>query len=186
MKLSNKGISLIELLISIVLIGVVLIFMFQLMVDLKNETNNNDFAYNNQVNRTEVIYNIQNDLLLYTLEGIEDKSAENIEIVFYFKGLNERKSSKLTSTYETKTNILNEEEKTYYLTYESVIGEKHKWEMKGAAIDPCGMFTYYIDGLSDNYYIKLNINLYNYVYHSRNNLLWHCFDGNVLGYKADS
>ena len=50
MKLNNKGMTLVELLISIALIGIVLTFLFQMLNDLHLETENNNYAYNNQIN----------------------------------------------------------------------------------------------------------------------------------------
>ena len=54
--LNNKGMSLMEILVSIILISVVLVFLFELLIDLKNESKNNDYASNNQINRMEIIY----------------------------------------------------------------------------------------------------------------------------------
>ncbi len=170
MKLNNKGMSLMELLVSIVLVGIVLTFLFQLLVDLKNETNNNNYAYNNQVNRTEAIYTIEQDLNKYTLLGVEDKSTgENIIINFYYRKGNDTKTASLNTAITTSTNELGDEVKKYYLRYTSVDTVKYSWEMKGAEIDPCGMFSYYLDSASGNYYFKMNIYLYNSVYHERNN-----------------
>ena len=169
MKLNNKGMSLMELLISIVLVGIVLTFLFQLLVDLKNETDNNNYAYNNQINRTEAVYTIQKDLSKYTLLGIEDKSTgENIIINFYYRKGNDTKTAVL-STSSISTEVLGKTVTKNYLRYTDVSSEKYSWEMKGAEIDPCGLFNYYIDSSSKNYYFKLNIYLYNNVYHERNN-----------------
>lgn len=169
MKLNKKGMTLIELLVSIVLIATVLTFLFQLLLDLKNETESNDFAYNNQVNRTEAINTIQKDLGIHTLTGVADKSSSgNFLINFYYKTEREYKTAVLKTESKTSTDEFGNTIKKYYLRYTSVDGEKYSWEMKGAEIDPCGSFTYYIDSLSSNYYFKLNIYLYNNVYHEKN------------------
>lgn len=170
MKLNNKGMSLIELLVSIVLIGLVLAFLFQLLLDVKNETDSNDFAYNNQVNRTEAVYTIQKDLGENDLVGIEDDSSSNkYTINFHYLIKGSVVTAVLTTDYKETKNELGDTVTTYYLRYKDVNGEKYSWEMKGAEIDPCGLFTYYIDSISNNYYFKLNIYLYNSVYHERNN-----------------
>ena len=170
MKLNNKGMSLMELLVSIVLVGIVLTFLFQLLVDLKNETDNNNYAYNNQVNRTEAIYTIEQDLNKYALLGVEDKSTGgNIIINFYFRKGTDTKTAVLNTATSTSTNEFGIEDTKYYLRYTSVDAVKYSWEMKGADIDPCGSFNYYIDSASANYYFKMNIYLYNSVYHERNN-----------------
>ena len=71
-KLNNKGTTLIELIISIVLISVVIEFMFRLIIDLNNEQENNDFAVENQINRAEAIRFISDDLLNKELISIND------------------------------------------------------------------------------------------------------------------
>jgi len=169
MKLNNKGMSLMELLVSIVLIGIVLTFLFQMLVDLKNETTTNNYAYNNQVNRTEAIYTIEKDLLKYALVGVEDKSSDNLKISFYYEKNDILKEAILSIDSYTSKDVLGEDITKYYLRYTSISGEKYSWEMKGAEVDPCGLFTYYVDSNSNNYYMKLNIYLYNIVYHDKNN-----------------
>lgn len=158
MKLNNKGVSLIELLISIVIIGIVLVFLFQLLSDLKEETGNKNFAYNNQVNRLEVMYEVQKDLAKYTLIGVDDSYGESDYecLEFYFKKGIEINSSELC-VYEN------------YITYKNIDNENLAWEMKGATIHNEGFFTTYIDESSNNYHIKLNIYLYNDPYHEKNN-----------------
>lgn len=169
MRLNNKGLSLMELLISIVLISIVLVFLFTLLVDLKNETENNNFAYNNQINRTEVIYTIQKDLNNYTLIGVEDNSINNnININFYYRSGDGTKTANLRSDVkQIQSNLDNKND--YYLRYTSFNEEEYSWKMKGASIDPCGLFTYYFNSYSKTYYFKFNIYLYNYPEHDRNN-----------------
>ena len=89
MKINNKGMTLIELLVSIVLLSTVLIFLFQLLNNLKAERENNNYASKNQVNRAEIITAIENDLNKYTLTFIEDKSNNN-NLILNFGYLNGR------------------------------------------------------------------------------------------------
>lgn len=169
MKLDNKGMTLVELLLSIALIGLVLIFLVQLLNDLQHETDSNNFAYNNQINRIDAIYTIQKDLQKYTLVGIENESSNGkIIINFYY----EYEDGTRVATLQSDTNkyIGNGETKTkYYLRYKSYTNEQFSWEMKGAKLDPCGSFKYYLNTSSDSYYFKINIPVYNSVYHDRNN-----------------
>jgi len=170
MKLNNKGMTLIELLLSIVLVGLVLTFLFQLLNDLQHETNNNDFAYNNQVNRMDVIYTISKDLQKYTLVGIKDeKEYNNIIIKFYYSQGGETKTAVLRSDTSTYTDEYGDTNIKYYLRYTNYSGEQFSWEMKGAELDTCGTFVYYVDNNSNSYYFKINIPIYNSVYHDRNN-----------------
>lgn len=157
MKLNNKGMTLIELLVSIVLISIVLVFLFQLMLDLKNEAGNNSYAYNNQINRTEAIYTIENDLEKNTLVGIEDVSASgSVAINFYY-----RKNGGTTTAKLWLEKIEADDEIKYYLKYIDFNNDRYSWEMKGVTeINPCGSFTYYFNNTSSNYYFKLHFDVY--------------------------
>lgn len=170
MKLNNKGMTLIELLISIVLVGIVLTFLFQLLSDLQNESENNNYAHNNQLNKADVIYTLQRDLQQHTLVGIKNVSANNkIAIEFHFVGEKGNIITTLKTDYKEFINDFNDNEKTYYLRYTDYNRENYSWEMKGATVDNCVNFTYYVDNISNKYYLKLNIPIYNKIYHDRNN-----------------
>ncbi len=161
MKLDNKGMTLIELLVSIVLISTVLVFLFQILIDLKNETDNNSFAYNNQIKRMEIIYNIENDLNNYALVGITDNSSQdNLILYFHFKSGLTNKVAKL------ETFKKNDQD---YMSYTSFMGEKTSWQMEGATINPCALFTSHLDQNIQSYYYKINIFVYNDPYHEKNN-----------------
>ena len=83
MKLNNKGITLTELLITIVLVGIVLLFLFQLLIDIKGETETNTFAYNNQYNRTESLYKIEEDIRKNDLTGVFQLPNTSNKIISY-------------------------------------------------------------------------------------------------------
>jgi len=170
MKLNNKGMSLVELLISIVLIGIVLTFLFSLLTDLKNETDNNNYAYNNQVNRTEIIYNIEKDLLKYTLLGVEDASSNNKLILkFHFKKGDNKQITILESEEVTYKDEFGDNNSKYYLKYTDYDGNLNTYLMKGARINTCGKFVFDVDNYSNTYHFKINIDVYNNPYHERNN-----------------
>ena len=176
MKLNNIGMTLIELLVSLVFVGIILVFMFAMLNGLKSETDNNNFAYNNQTNKIDAIHTIQNDLNKYTLLGIQDASTTDIFLKFYYlKGI-ENKTANLYISHNNSKN---------YLNYENVEGEKYSWEMKGADIDSCGKFTYFNESTStniynediiaennasNNYYFIIHLNIYNSNYHELNNI----------------
>ena len=61
--MNKKGFTLIELMVSIALISIVMIFLFQLLNDLSYNANYPKYARTNQVNRAEIIKNIQAELL---------------------------------------------------------------------------------------------------------------------------
>lgn len=118
-KLNKKGTSLIELLVSIALISVVLVFMFKLLLDVNNEITNNTFAKDNQINRAEILRTIENDLNTTPLSGMNNSgNLESRVITFYFKG---GTSSTLTLT-EKK------------ITYRTKNGTTRAWEMKNCTL----------------------------------------------------
>ncbi len=165
MRLNKKGMSLMELLVTIVLIGIVLAFIFQLLVDLRNERDNNNFAHNNQVNRIEIMHTIGDDLNKFVLQSIVDASSGgNLTINFNFRDADATRTATL-QTYSNTKDGNNE----YYVQYISFNRETHTWKMQGAEIDPCGLFDFYRDNKSSKYYFKLNIFVYNKPYHERNN-----------------
>lgn len=169
MRLNKQGMSLMELLVSIILIGIVLVFLLQLLLGLRNETDNNNFAYNNQLNRAEAIYTIENDLNTYTLTGISNNS-DDLSLTFDYMSANGTVQAKLFTS--TKKELINGiETTTYYLNYHSYNNEDYSWEMKGAALDECAILTYDVDNVANEYYFKLNIYVYNNPYHERNNEL---------------
>ena len=166
MKLNNKGISLLELLISIIIVGVVLTFLFQLLVDLKNETSNRNYANANQVNRVEIIYEIQKDFSKYTLTRVPGNTSYGIitnngvsqrhrYIYFYFKVGNTEKYSLLT-TYKD------------LITYTNVEGTKFSWKIKDGYVSQRGKFVSYVDDYTNNYFIKFNIPIYSDPFNDKN------------------
>ena len=71
MKLQNNhGITLIELVISIALISIVIMFLFRLVVDVRYGDNNTDFNRENQQTRAIIIKTVQQDFLEKKLVGI--------------------------------------------------------------------------------------------------------------------
>lgn len=159
MRLSNKGMSLMELLISIALVGVVLVFIFQMLVDLKDEKETNNFVYDNQLNRIQAIKVVEDDLKNHTLVGIEDKSnSSTLMIDFHFKQKSTIKTSHLKITKSGSV---------YYFDYQNYDGNKSRWQMEGARVDKCGRFSFYKD--SQYYYFRLNLFIYNEPTNDRNN-----------------
>lgn len=165
-NMNRKGMTLIELLITVVFIGMILVFMFSLLNDLRDETDNNSFAYNNQVNKVDAIHEIEKDLNTYTLLGIKSKSPNKIDVDLYYLKGTDRKTANINVSTKGTSNV------KYYINYKNVDGEKFSWEMKGAEIDTCGKFTIYKE-VSENelnsFYFKFNIPVYNMKYHELNN-----------------
>lgn len=152
-KLNKKGNTLIELIISIALMSIVLVFLMHLLIDLNNTNTNNKFAKNNQINRTEIIKFIEQDLNKNTLTKIEDNSTSDTLIIkFLFK---DNKESTITATNNT-------------FTYENSENNKRLWTMKDATINTKKATVLYREGsYEDNgftnnviYTLQIDIEIY--------------------------
>lgn len=84
MKLNNKGITLVELIISIGLISIVIMFLFRLLVDVRYSENNTDYNRSNQQTRAIILKNIQEDFLERKLNGLVDENSTNQELILKF------------------------------------------------------------------------------------------------------
>lgn len=61
--MNNKGTTLIEVMISVALIAIIMVFMFTLLVDLKNEESLSTKKSEDALNRSAIIHLIQNDII---------------------------------------------------------------------------------------------------------------------------
>ena len=80
MKLDNKGISIIELIISISLISVVMLFLYNLLSNVTFEKDDDYFASLNQANRIEIISTIEDTLMCYSINSYEIKGDNELEL----------------------------------------------------------------------------------------------------------
>ena len=117
-----KGITLIELIISISLISVVLIFLFSLLVDVRHSDNQIDYDRKNQQKRAIIIKRVQDDLLNedYTLTGINNNDNKR-KLKFVFN----------TPNGENVTTTLEVNEK--YIKYTDLSGNTEKWLLDNEA-----------------------------------------------------
>ena len=85
MKIKNKkGITLTELIISIALISIVIMFLFRLLVDVRYSNNNTDFNRENQQTRAIILKTVQKDFLEKKLVGMRVTNANANQITFTF------------------------------------------------------------------------------------------------------
>lgn len=109
-KLNNKGLSLIELLISIILISIVVVFMYRLLININNEMTNTDYAISNQQNRLEIIKTVENDLLNNEVTGITPQTGDTDIVTITYKDGSKstleinKTENKVTYTLHDKTN----------------------------------------------------------------------------------
>lgn len=145
-RLNKKGFTLVELLISIILVSVVIGFISKLILEINNQKNNDDYARKNQFNRAEMIQKIENDFInlkLVKIEGIQE-TTENIKLNFYFSD----NTTKSLEVYED------------YIRYDN-----QKWSIENAKYDNQKLNVYYNE---DDNYFTLIINVLVYTDNSRN------------------
>ena len=99
--------------------------------------------------------------------------VDKIVLKFHFVGSNvpailQSDYVDLTDGEEVLGSNFNYSKRKYYLRYTNYDQEKFSWEMNGAEIDTCGYFIYYTNNNSTNYYIKINIPIYNNPLDERN------------------
>lgn len=83
MKLNNKGITLVEIIVSVVLISIVLLFLFTLLIQVNNENSDNEVRASYLVNQSTFISQIEEDFIDYKLsEGIKcsDDDISNLNL----------------------------------------------------------------------------------------------------------
>lgn len=111
---NNKGITLIELIISVSLISVVLVFLFQMFVDVRYSDNRTNYSRVNQQNRAIIIKTVQDDFLNYKLTGLTSEGSTSSKFVIKFSFGSSPSTSTLTVTSDT-------------VTYTSVDSQTEKW-----------------------------------------------------------
>ena len=73
--MNKKGFTMTELIVSIAIIAVVMIFLVNLLVDIKYDKTNELYDTKNQINRAEIIKTIQNDLDGKVITDINDTGS---------------------------------------------------------------------------------------------------------------
>lgn len=149
--LSKKGSTLLELVISIALISIVLVFLMKLLVDLNNIETNNVYAKDNQINRAEIIRTIENDLNNNVLVNIENDGStrDNLKIKFTFKN--------------NKTSSINATENKF--TYKDTNNNTRSWTMDGGKLyTEKAYLNYSEDAIEDvinrTYTLQINIQVH--------------------------
>lgn len=122
--MNNKGMTLIELIVSVALISVVLLFMYRLMADIEYDTEQEYFASQNQEQRIEIID--------YIYEATRGKNVSSVSAT----STSGTKTGNITIslTSPSVTYNINVQEKT--LTIKRGSTTVRSWEMKNAYLDP--------------------------------------------------
>lgn len=113
---NNRGITLLELMVSISLISIIVLFLFALLVDVKNADNRRDFDRENQQNRALILKTIQTEFLERELIGLRDLGSDSNHL-------------KLTFTYNDDSEGILEVYKDS-VSYKDGNGNIEKWPLK--------------------------------------------------------
>ncbi len=117
--MKSKGLTIIELLVSIVLLSVVMIFVFALLIDIRQEEQRSNFSSADLLNRSIIMQNIQEILLENGLTDIAFTSNSN--------------SQTFTMTHKTsKKTIITIEENKLTLNYN---GDIEAWILESSVYD---------------------------------------------------
>ena len=77
--MNKKGFTMTELIVSIAIIAVVMIFLVNLLVDIRYDKKNELYDTKNQINRAEIIKTIQNDLDGKIIKDITDTKIDSTD-----------------------------------------------------------------------------------------------------------
>ena len=106
---SKKGFTLVEIIISVGLIAIVMLFLFQLLTDVEFEAEHPTYAKENQVVRASVMRRVQQDLTSMSLERVSKSiHSEDAEITFYYRNGTDE-VSKFLRLSKSEINYNNEE-----------------------------------------------------------------------------
>lgn len=139
--MNHKGTTLIEILISVVLIATIMVFMFNILVDLKNEESLSTRKSTDTLNRSSIIHLIQNDFISKGLSKVSycdnNDCNDHVSFTFTFKD----NSNKILNVY------------TNYLTYDDEL-----WELANGEYLLTDM-TYCLKEVTNSSYYYFNINI---------------------------
>lgn len=125
MRLNNKGLTLIELVISVALVSIVVVFLYTLLIDINKTLTTPDFAIDNQNERLEIIKTVHNDLVDTTITRV---SATNQSIELVTSEGNVKFSVTSTTVSETNSLGLNVETPYHTVTYKG-LENTTKWTL---------------------------------------------------------
>ena len=114
--MNKKGFTMTELIVSIAIIAVVMIFLVNLLVDIRYDKKNELYDTKNQINRAEIIKTIQNDLDGKVITDVTDRESSLKKLV-----VNIKTNDNNTHTIQADNN---------HISYISSSGKKTKWSLE--------------------------------------------------------
>lgn len=129
--MNKKGFTILELLISIALISVVLLLLLRVMMALEAINHDKSYASDDEIARTEIIGNIEQDFLDYHLNGLQIKRQDEKMILTLFM----------------------DQEKTIIIDNKSLTYDNEKYSLKSTNATYGSCLTYQYQELENDYYL---------------------------------
>lgn len=156
--MNKRGMTLAEIIVSVTLISIVLIFLMRLLTTLRYEQNFSSYEKGNSVARAEIIKAVQADLLAYNLFDLKDESnsAGNNKAVLHFIFADVNSTNKYL--------IVESEVISYCSTKSCTSATDRVWRLTKSKDDThydpnCIKYDYDIDTSSQYFWIRMVIKL---------------------------
>ena len=121
---NKKGMSLIELSITVVLISFVLLFLYGILLDLNKKDLDQEYSKTNHSKRTEIIKTIQNDIIHNPIYDINTSYATNYAKLEFMMDNNNKFSLEIEKEGEL-----------YEIVYTSQTNEISRWHYEDVEIN---------------------------------------------------
>lgn len=127
MNLNKKGLSLVEIIISVALLGVIMLFLYSLLSGINKEATDPAFSITNQLERFEIINSVQKDLIQEKISEIKVNNIaldqKELEIVYDQDKRTVLNIQKIEDTekYSNKIELINKENESTIWNYDDVI-----------------------------------------------------------------
>ena len=84
--MNKKGMTIIEVLVSVVIVSIVVLLLIKVIINLGNINNDTSYASNDEISRATIIKILEKDFLELKLQGIDIQELDNETLVkFSFK-----------------------------------------------------------------------------------------------------
>ena len=120
--MDKKGFTMTELMVSIAIIAVVMVFLVKMLIDVRYDNRNELYDTKNQINRAEIIKTIQNDLDKNVITSINDSGSADNNLVININAININTNSNTSAKIEAVTQDGEE-----YIKYKSTSNKNYKW-----------------------------------------------------------
>lgn len=120
--MDKKGFTMTELMVSIAIIAVVMVFLVKMLIDVRYDNRNELYDTKNQINRAEIIKTIQNDLDENVITSINDSGSADNNLVININAININTNSNTSARIEAVTQDGEE-----YIRYKSTSNKNYKW-----------------------------------------------------------